>query len=176
MLKIRLALVALAVVSAIALFRDYASADDLPQQKVVAGGINVTMRIATNGIANYYSFMFVFHSSTYPVGCLSAYRDVHYELRTADKQLVPVDPQTLQHPPYEGPGVLNHVVAGSKGHPCADNAPSGEWPEFSTLSALYPNLPPGKYTLHITLTPRDVAQHADFAPVAITIQPLPSPT
>jgi hypothetical protein len=153
----------------------HGSASDSFAQKLIVAGVATTITVAPAGLNNF-EIDVVFRSSTYPAGCLSAYRDLHYELRDPDNQIIPVNQQTLKNPPYEGPRDFEHVVKGSHGHSCAANAPQGVWPEFARLSALYPNLPPGKYTLHISFAPRGWAQHADFAPVPITIKPSPKPT
>jgi hypothetical protein len=162
----------LALSAAMASCGSHGSASDSFAQKLIAGSVAATMRVEPAG-PNNFQIEVEFRSSTYPVGCLSAYRDLHYELRDADNQIIPVNQQTLKNPPYEGPGEFMHVVKGSHGHNCAANAPAGVWPEFAQLSALYPNLPPGKYTLRISFAPRGWEQHADFTPVPITIEPRP---
>jgi hypothetical protein len=164
----------LALVASVASCRTSGSGAEFSAQKLIVGGVATTITVAPAG-PNHFEIDVVFRSSTYPVGCLSAYRDLHYELRDADNQIIPVNQQTLRNPPYEGPREFTHVVKGSHGHDCAANAPAGIWPEFARLSALYPALPSGKYTLNISFAPRGWAQHADFAPVPITIRPTQGP-
>ncbi len=141
---------------------------DSAAQKLIAGGVAATIQVAPIG-RNDFEIDVVFRSSTYPVGCLSAYRDLQYELRDTDNRIVPVNQRTLKSPPYEGPGTINHATKGDRHDGCAAKAPQGVWPEFARFSALYPNLPSGKYTLHITFAPHGTTQHADFAPIPISV-------
>jgi hypothetical protein len=166
MQRIRFPFVVIAAVVALASVRNYGSAAE-STQTLVAGDVTTTMRVTAMG-QNDFLIEGVFRRSTYPVGCLSAYRDLRYELRGIDNRIIPVNQQTLEHPPYDGPRTLTHVIKVGKGHPCADNAPQGSWPVAAVFSALYPNLRSGQYTLHITLAPRNMMRHADFAPVPIT--------
>jgi hypothetical protein len=164
----------LALIGVMASFGIRGSASELLHQKRAVGGVAATVIVwpLAFGPSDFMIYA-EFESSTYPVGCLSAYRDLRYELRFSDGRLIPADRQTLEHPPSEGPEVLNHVVAGSHGYACARNAVNGVWRPRAQFSALYPNLPPGKYTLRISFAPRGWEQHADFTPVPITIEPRP---
>ena len=141
-------------------------------QTVTAGGVTTTMNVSPIG-RNDWMVEFRFESKTYPVGCLSAYRDARYELRNSRKQIVPVDQQTLAHPPYDGPSVVEPVsMRFSDRTKCS--APNGVWLTRAKISALYPNLAPGAYSLKITLVPRGsvapaAATHIEFAPVTLSV-------
>lgn len=161
---------AVALLAEMATFCSFGSASELLHQKVVVDDVAATVSVINPG--NGIRIQAEFQSSTYPVGCLSAYRDLRYELRASDGRLIPVNQQTLQHPPYEGPQTVNHVIA-NPSRPaagCAANAVNGIWRPHALFPALYPNLPPGNYTLHIAFAPHGSGQHADFAPVPITIE------
>jgi hypothetical protein len=147
---------------------------DLLFQKVTLNDIAATARVYVFGL-NSIPIEFHFVSSTYPVGCLSAYRDVRYELRDMNNRIIPVDQQALERPHDEGQ-MLNHVLTRPSPYPCAANAPMGVWNTRAWFDALYPNLPPGKYTLRIAFAPRGTVEQAVFSAVAITIRPSPSPS
>lgn len=138
----------------------------LLNQKVTVNDVAATISIP----AGETDFMILvkFQSQKFPVGCLSAYRDLQYELLDAKGAIVPVSQRTLQHPPPEQ-SVFNHVIKGSTGHPCSENAPMGVWNVRAQFSALYPNLPQGRYTLQITFAPRGTGRQANFTPVKISI-------
>jgi hypothetical protein len=176
MQKAILILVAAAVSSVMASLESFGSAAEPLNQKLVVGGIAATVSVINPG--NGIVVQAEFQSSTYPVGCLSAYRDLRYDLRAGDGRLISVNQETLQHPPYEGPQTLNHVVSSSSKGPvgCAANAVNGTWRPHAQFATLYPNLPPGKYTLRISFVPHGTGQHADFAPVPIFIAPSPQAT
>jgi hypothetical protein len=142
----------------------------LLNQKVTVSDVTATVGVYPMG-RNEFNIQASFESSRFPVGCLSAYRDLQYKLLDANSRIVPVSQQTLEHPPCNGQWV-NHAVTGATAHPCSSNAPTGVWNEIARLSALYPNLPPGRYTLRISFAPRGIGQQADFTPVQISIEPL----
>jgi len=152
------------------------SAAELLDQRLVVGGIAATVSVINPG--NGITVQAVFQSSIYPVGCLSVYRDLRYELRASDGRLISVNQDTVQNQPYEGPQTLNHIISSSSRPAvgCAANAVNGVWRAHALFTALYPNLPQGSYTLHISFVPRGTGQHADFAPVHISIEPLPHGT
>lgn len=99
----------------------------LLDQKVTVD--NVAAQVSVIPAGPDYAIEVHFESSSYPVGCLSAYRDLHYELRDSNGRIIPVDPQTLAYPPYERQ-VVEHAttsMAGKPPRPCAQNAPGGVW-------------------------------------------------
>jgi len=150
-------------------------ASDLLSETVTAGGVTATVTVAPSAsVRNDFLIWVTFKTSkdsVYPVGCLSAYRDLRYTLRDGDGNLIPVDQETLQHPPFEGPSiVLPHPGVSQS---CADRAPNGVLLLHARFSALFPNLVPGTYTLRVSFTPRGTSQSADFAPVLINIQTAP---
>jgi hypothetical protein len=149
-------------------------ASGLLDESVTAGGVKVTINVV-QPTRNEYLIEAKFESSSYPVGCLSAYRDLHYELLDSHNHVIPIDAATVAHPPYEGQ-VNNHVTSdmvGKPPRPCAENAPGGIWPARAILSDLYPQLAPGDYMLHVSFAPHGSAQLAEFHPVRIEIVPAP---
>jgi hypothetical protein len=173
MRKATLPLAFLALLAAIGLPRCFGSAETLFHQELVIASISATVSVINPG--NGIRIEADFQSKTYPVGCLSPYRDLRYELRAADGRVIPVSKQALQHPPYDGPQTINHTIASSFTPHCEGTA-NGEWPTHALFDELYPNLSPGNYTLHISFAPHGTGQHADFAPVPISIKPLPQAT
>jgi hypothetical protein len=140
-------------------------------QAVRTGDLKTTVHVSPFG---RYDWMveFKFESKTYPIGCLSAYRDARYELRDSRNQIIPVDQQTLAHPPYDGPSVVEPVSVRFGQPNCS--SPSGVWLTRAKISALYPNLETGAYTLKVSLSPRPAKAPAllpqiEFAPVTISI-------
>ena len=174
MRKQRRTLSVVALVAAVASYHNVGSAYEFLNERLVVGDVATTVRVVSFG-RNDFAIQVHFVSSKYPVGCLSAYRDLHYELRDSNNRVIPINQQTLAHQQWEGQG-YQHVIARATAHPCAENAPMDVWDARAVFSMLYPNLSPGKYTLHISFTPHDSAQHADFTPVPITIEPSPSAT
>jgi hypothetical protein len=104
-------------------------------------------------------------NTKYPIGCLSVYHDLRYELRDSAGRLIPINQDAVQYPVYDGPAVLNHM---STIHPltCAQRPP---YPGKAALQALYPYLPGGDYTLQITFAPRGLSQEAKLSPVRLTV-------
>lgn len=171
MRRMRLIFAILLATAEVASLGTFGSAANAVKEKVVLGGIAATMTVIPVFESDFL-LRFQLSSSTYPTGCLSAYRDFRYELRSASGQIIAVDPEILKHPPYDGPKIVSGK-AGNRGYGCEGNAIEGVWQTTSRLSPLYPNLPPGNYTLRVTLAPRDMTQHADFVPVPISILPDP---
>lgn len=163
----------LAFVAVIASVRSPGWTYDLHVQKVVVNDVAVTVTVSSFGLNNI-TITGHFVSSKYPVGCLSAYKDLRYELRDINNRIIPVNQQALESPQLEG-HILEPRFVGAH-HSCSANASKGVWDTTAWLYVLYPNLPPGKYTLNISFAPRGWAQQADFAPVHITIKPSPRPT
>lgn len=148
-------------------FRSGAAAA-LLDQKLIVNGIAATVSVTPVGRNNFWIDA-EFRSSTFPVGCLSAYRDLQYELRSERGRLIPVNPQALNRPQQEQSTVI-HVVKGSTGHPCSWNAQNGMWNPHALFSILYPGLPAGKYVLRISFAPRGTGHSADFKTVPISIK------
>jgi hypothetical protein len=70
------------------------------EQTVKIDNITATVRIIGTA-GNAYQVDAEFSSPSYPVGCLSVYRDLRYQLRDSANRIVPIDAETLKHPPYE---------------------------------------------------------------------------
>jgi hypothetical protein len=155
----------------------------LLNQKVVVNGITATVRMYDRG-SGIISIDGDFESSWYPVGCLSLYRDMRYELRASDKRIIPMNEQTWQHPPDDKDArMVLHVVRTSKMIPydCTKMLSSYETTLsaaalYPGLPALYPHLPPDEYTLRMSFAPHGIVEQGDFAPVRISITPSPSAT
>lgn len=137
-------------------------------QRVNVQGITATTTVSPLGDTDL-QIQTTFASSTYPVGCLSAYRDMRYELRNSANRVVLIDSRTLQHPPYDGPRTLVHVTTNAPRRDCSHNAPQGSWFTQAYFSALYPNLEPGRYILIITFGPRSARQSATLTPITLTV-------
>lgn len=148
---------------------------DLRVQGVVVDDVAVMVTVSSFGLNNI-TITGHFVSSKYPVGCLSVYKDLRYELRDINNRIIPVSEQALEQPQMEVPRMEHMIAGGHHPHPCSANAPMGVWDATAWLDVLYPNLLPGPYTLRVSFAPRGWAQHFDFAPVAITIRPRPKPT
>jgi hypothetical protein len=111
-------------------------------------------------------------ASTYPVGCLNAYKDLRYELRDPSGQVVPANPGALAHPPIDAPAVSMHAVS-RKYRQGAENCYAAV-PHINDrgadLQALYPHLRRGTYTLYVTFAPRGMnGATAVMAPVPINV-------
>lgn len=143
----------------------------LLNQRVVLGDVAATVIVYPPG-GNEFYIQVHFESSTYPIGCLSAYQDLQYELFDAtNNRTIPINQQAVEHPPFNEGQVVNHVVKGANtGSPCSSNAPMGVWKARARLSVLYPNLPPGKYTLQIIFAPRGIEQRATFSAFPISVE------
>jgi hypothetical protein len=149
-----------------------ASSWHLLDQEATVGGIQVTVSVF-QVTRNQYMIDAAFKSNSYPVGCLSVYRDFHYTLVDSSNRVVPVNDETLAHPPWEGQ-VISPVVKGVTPKSCEQRAVGGYWPARALFSDLYPNVQPGNYTLIITIAPHGVAQQVQLHPVHITIVPVRS--
>jgi hypothetical protein len=111
-----------------------------------------------------------FESPTYPVACLSPYRDLHFVLRDSQGRLVKINTQTLHQPPAEGYGTFNHVRSANAGKPYnCSNDKTKKQTTWVRLSQLYPNLSPGTYSLTITFAPQAITQQRSFAPFTIVV-------
>lgn len=108
-------------------------------------------------------------SSTYPVACLNAYKDVHYELKNATGHLIPIDQATLTNPPYDIVLNVGSHFDIDAAHDCKTMS-RNHWSVFADLAALYPKLPPGTYQLTITLAPRGLSETKGLPPVQIKLQ------
>lgn len=171
MRKTMLTFAILALFAATALPRCFVSASELLHQMVVVGGVAATVSIKPYPfVRNDFIIQAEFKSPTYPVGCLSAYDDLRYELRASDGHIIPVSQQALKHPPQED-HIIMHPVIGGPPRDCALNTNNGVWRVQSEFSTLYPNVPRGKYALQIIFAPHGAAQQATFAPVPISIEP-----
>lgn len=147
----------------------------LLDQSVTVDDISANVQVFPS-CCNDYAINVQFTSTSHGVNCLSAYLDLHYELRDSANHIVPIDSETLRHPPYELRAV-SHVTkadAHKPATPCTP-APYTVWNGGAYLAKLYPHLTPGKYTLYLSFAPRGMQQHADFKPVSIAITPNPSP-
>lgn len=140
----------------------------LLHQQVTVKDIAATVDVEASG-RDEFLILVQFQSSKFPVGCLSAYHDLQYELFDAKNHVVPLNRQSLEHHPPEL-SIAGHVVTGSTSHPCSGNAPGGIWTVRAFFSVLYSNLSPGKYTLRIIFAPGGLGQQASFAPIQIVIQ------
>jgi hypothetical protein len=136
-------------------------------QQVQVQGINATTKVFPSGAD--LEIQTTFESAVYPVGCLSAYRDLRYELKDSANRVIPLNSHTLQNPPYDGPRMLEPVVANAKPRDCSYNAPAGKWYTEAFLSALYPNLQPGRYTLSITFAPRSKPQSVTLKTITLNL-------
>lgn len=102
------------------------------------------------------------------IACVSAYRDVHFELRDGAGNVIPINQQALENPRYgESSDVWSVSKSGSE-IPCADQALQQQ-KLVAFLTPLYPHLSPGSYTLRIAFAPRGRTQRAKFAPVRISV-------
>lgn len=110
--------------------------------------------------------------STFHITCLSAYRDLRYELRDTGGHIIPINQATIEHPPKHYEGFLNHVN-GQPPPPCT--AQVGHRMQTSAaVGEFYPGLPWGTYTLQITVAPRGTTQQAAIAPVQFTLKKVPA--
>jgi hypothetical protein len=131
----------------------------------------VTASVSLRQVANdEFQIVVDFESATYPVACLGPYRDLHFTLRDAQGGIVPIDMQTLQHPPLEGYGTFNHVQSSNAGkaYSCA-NANVRKQSSWVRFSRLYPNLKQGTYTLTVTFAPSGSSLQRSFAPFTVVV-------
>lgn len=142
----------------------------LIQQHVNASGVSALITVTR--INDDIRIFGDFTSASYPVSCISMYRDLHYDLRNSAGRTVPIDQKTLANPPFE-----EYKVAVSPHYPipipkfrhvdCATNH-RHEHELVAGLAFLYPRLPKGTYTLNMTFAPLRGAQKAAIAPVHFT--------
>ena len=79
MRRMRLIFAILLATAEVASLGTFGSAANAVQEKVVLGGIAATMTVIPV-VESDFLLRFQLSSSTYPTGCLSAYRDFRYEL------------------------------------------------------------------------------------------------
>ena len=91
--------------------------------------------------------------------CLSGYLDLQYVLRDAAGKVIPIDPDA-----WKTPDQTNYYNNG----PCS-LSPLRRHGSRVLLSALYPGLAPGTYTLQIALAPRGRAGRAIFQPIQLDV-------
>lgn len=96
-------------------------------------------------------------SGTYNVNCLSGYRDIRYVLRDSAGKILPMNANAWKN---HG-DILKSYLGTCKQWPWTTKT------SVVSLSDLYPNVPRGRYTLQMTLAPRDLAERASFTPVHI---------
>lgn len=146
------------------------SSQQLYNQTVSANRVSATVTV-TRFSSKDYEISVHYRTpedESYPLACLSAYRDFQYVLRNSSEQLIPVDQRTLAHPPSELKSVTVRSVDNNHTENCASYK-THEWGGFAILSKLYPNLPNGNYTLQVRFAPRGIAQHADLGPIPIDV-------
>ncbi|MGA2761235.1 MAG: hypothetical protein ABSF08_13065 [Candidatus Cybelea sp.] len=140
---------------------------ELLDQKVLAGSVTATVRVMPYPFTrNDFLIETEFKSPTYPVGCLSDY-DLRYQLSAADGRVIPVNRQALKHPAQEVKVISNPAAL----RDCTKYTNDGTWRILSVFSKLYPNVPPGSYTLYISFAPHGTGQNAELKPVPISIEP-----
>jgi hypothetical protein len=113
----------------------------LLNQNLTVGGITVMLDVEQMA-RNQYEISAAFKSSSYPVGCLSTYRDFHYELRDSSGRVIPVNEAALAQQQDEGQinlHITTKMVRQSP-PPCEQNAPMGWWEGRALLSVLYPQI------------------------------------
>lgn len=152
-----------------------ATAQEL-RQTVSAAGISAQVRVGPDFQHGGHRVDVTFHqsSSTTSVhmACLSAYRDFTYRLQDAFGHTIPINQSAMAHPPFGESSEAISEFALPKGRPmpsCAD-FDGNTVDRIAFLSAIYPDLPPGQYTLHMAFTPRDTSQSAPLAPITFTIK------
>jgi hypothetical protein len=97
-------------------------------------------------------------NSPYPVGCLTAYHDLQYELRDEEGQLISVNSSALERPPSEAPHHMEHTISSNyvRGPVDCHTLATHKSERRADLQALYPHLRRGSYTLRITFAPREM--------------------
>lgn len=107
------------------------------------------------------------------VGCLFLNSDFRYELRNSSNRVVPILQSGLaiaDGPREAGPAFVSKPNQ-SPGT-CERRLPNEDFPivrRAMRLSALYPNLPLGSYTLRITFAPQGLSEQAQLAPITIVV-------
>lgn len=127
---------------------------------------DITTYVHVRQIKSYVGIRFMFttpRNSTYPVGCLNAYKDVKYTLTDKSGRVIPPDAKTLEYPPND------LLFLGYMGRPYDCKTVGHKWAVYAKLGALYPNLPPGAYRLSMTVAPRGLAETIVLHPIELRI-------
>lgn len=107
------------------------------------------------------------------IACLSVYRDFTYRLNDASGRAFPVNQSAIEHPPFGGESTVAIDAFGPprKGRtvPSCSEIHLKAAKRVASLSALYPDLPPGTYTLRIAFAPRGASQSAQLSPITFTL-------
>lgn len=141
------------------------------KQTVTVGALSATIEVIPV-LPNEYEINAQFHSSapsTYAAGCLSAYRDLQYTLYDNNGKVVPLDPEVLRNPPFEGKSISGQSAHMLDRPPSCSQNGTRDGGGYALLSKLYPHLPAGTYSLRVSFAPRGLAQQTAFVPVPITI-------
>lgn len=104
------------------------------------------------------------HHSVY---CASGFLDLHYTLRDASGHIVPADKEPWKH---SGDGFPSTLVANKPNapDPCK-TLKVAKVQRRVLLSAFYPDVPHGTYTLEIELTPRGAFGTDTTGPITVTL-------
>ena len=133
-------------------------------QTATVDGLRITVSTAFSTAAKDMWMMVSFIKdprSTYPVACLSVFRDLRYKLVDAGGREFP-QRVTLPKPTASLPQA-------STRRPGCVTSKDYHADQSVELSELYGRLPAGTYTLRITFVPPGLARQATLRPVAFTV-------
>jgi hypothetical protein len=147
-------------------------------QIATVDGLRITVSTAFNAAAKDMWLMVSFVKdprSTYPVACLSVFRDLRYKLTDAGGRELPLHvtlprPTAGLPPGYESftPVTQSQQQASTRRPGCVTTKDYHTGQSVS-VSQLYGRLPPGTYRLQITFAPPGVARQATLRPVAFIV-------
>jgi hypothetical protein len=101
------------------------------------------------------------------VYCASGFLDVHYTLRDSSGHVVPAAQQPWKHSSDVPEGTMTGYVPGAP-DPCT-TVKARRSERRVLLTAVYPNLPHGTYTLQLKLAPRGRPDSATAEPITISL-------
>ena len=141
-------------------------------ETVKAGDISATVRVdeVVSDGESMLGFSFTSNTSSYPVRCLSVFRDVQYDLRDNRGHMIPVNPTIFTNPPYSGTKIQSvPYTPNPSATPMRCDAERHKAYGQTLLRTLYPHLEAGTYTLNMTFAPRGIVQRQPFSPVRIVL-------
>lgn len=146
------------------------------RQTVSAAGISADVHIGPDlqhgGHRVDVTFHQISNSTNVHVACLSVYRDFTYQLEDATGRTIALNQSAIEHPPF-GESYGNQSEFALPAGRATPSCESFDWKtapnRVALLSVIYPNLPPGEYTLRMAFSPRGSGLIAPLAPMTFRI-------
>jgi hypothetical protein len=139
---------------------------DISRQLVHLGPhLKVTVLIAYNVNTHWPQVDAAFETDdpkAYDVNCLSVYKDLKYVLLDRSGRVMTIDQDAWRTH-------LDTTTENYTQYKCQNLPPSQEKESYAYLKDLYPDAAAGRYSLQITVAPRNLDQTVTLAPVEVQL-------